>query len=133
MCSYTIIFKLQKKSESLDDSWQIRFCIFWPTISSKMSISSHFLFFILVDKVTKNKKIGCVIFCTMFSVCKARQAKQKWKIIKKNTSYYVIFWFFITFVTQNGKQKMRWKAQNIQTGFLWVPYALHYNQGLYTF
>ena len=67
----------------------------------------HFSFWLTKFPETK---IGCVVFCTMFSVCKARQARQKWKIIKKQTNYYVIILFFVTFVNQNKKRKMGWKA-----------------------
>ena len=50
-----------------------------------------FLFLFWLTKLPKTK-IGCVIFCTMFFVCKARQARQKWKMIKnKQTNYYIIF------------------------------------------
>ena len=51
-------------------------------------------------------KIGCVIFWKMFSVCKARQARQKWKIIKKQTNYYVIFSFLHNF------RQPKWKTKN---------------------
>ena len=50
----------------------------------------HFSFWL--TKLPKTK-IGCVIFCIMFSIFKARQARQKWKIINKQTNYYVIFLF----------------------------------------
>ena len=46
-------------------------------------------------------KIGCMIFCTN---------KTKMKNNKKQTNYYVIFLFFVTFVNQNEKHKMGWKA-----------------------
>ena len=64
-----------------------------------MSYSSHFSFSFWLTKLPKTK-IGCVIFCTMFSICKARQARQKWKVIKN------------IFVRQpKQKRKMGWKAQ----------------------
>ena len=73
-----------------------------------------FSFFVLVNELTNNEN-RLVIFCTMFSVCKARQARQKLKIIKKQTNYYVIFSFFETFVNQNKKRKVS-KLCNRGTG-----------------
>ena len=72
------------------------------------SFSSHF--FLLLFCLTKlpKTKIDCMIFCAMFSFCKARQ---NWKIIKQtNKLFKVIISFFITFVNQNEKRKMGWKA-----------------------
>ena len=58
-------------------------------------------------------EIGCVIFSTMFFICKARQARQKWKIKNNETNNYIIFLVFVTYVTfvnKNEKWKMGWKS-----------------------
>ena len=49
--------------------------------------SSH----ILVTSFLDFCRLGCVIFCTMFSVCKARWARQN----EKETNFYVIFGDFV--------------------------------------
>ena len=77
-------------------------------VSHSWAFHPNFCFFFWL-KLPKTK-IGCVIFCTMFSVCKARQARQKWKIMNKLINYYVIFSFFVTFISQNKKRKMGSKA-----------------------
>ena len=69
-----------------------------------------FSFFVLVNELTNNEN-RLVIFCTMFSVCKARQARQKW-IIKNKTNYYNKFSFFVTFVNQNKNKKWDEKLIN---------------------
>ena len=66
-----------------------------------------FRFSFWLTKLPKTK-IGCMIFCTMFSVCKARHVRWKWKMIKK--TYYVIFRFLYLLSTKMKKWKMGWKA-----------------------
>ena len=74
-----------------------------------MSFSSHFLFFILVDEVTTNENRLRDFLYDVFRL-QGKTGKTKMKNNKK-TNYYVIFLFFVTFVNQNEKRKMGWKAQ----------------------
>jgi len=68
-----------------------------------VSVLSHFLFSILVDEVTNNENRLHDFLCNVFRL----QGKTKMKNNKKKqTDYYVIFLFFITFFNQNEKQKM---------------------------
>ena len=44
---------------------------------SRIALCS-FRFILVTSFFLRFRLVGCVIFCTMFSVCKARQARQKW-------------------------------------------------------
>ena len=78
-------------SKSSDD-WLITFSakhqLFRPDwkyrkIFDFMSFSSHFLFIVLVDEVTKNRNRLHDFLYNVF-ICKARLARRKWKMIKTN-------------------------------------------------
>ena len=70
-----------------------------------MSFLSHFSFFVLGDEVTKNRLRDFLYNeCQLLSICKARQVRQKLKIMIKKP-YYVIFSFLVTFVNQNENEK----------------------------
>ena len=70
-----------------------------------MSLSSHFLFLVLVDKVTENKNRLRDFLYDVFRL-QGKTGKTKMKNDKKQTNYYIIFLFFVTFVNQNEKRKM---------------------------
>jgi len=67
-----------------------------------MSFSSHFSIFISVDEVTKNENRLRMMFFRL----QGNTGKTKMKNNKKQTNYYVIFSFFVTFVNQNEKPKI---------------------------
>ena len=84
----------------------------WVKFVLLMRFYPIFFFSFCLTKLPK-MKICFVIFCTMFYVCKARQARQKWKIKNNETNNYIIFLVFVTFVTfvnRNEKWKMGWKS-----------------------
>ena len=62
-------------------------------------------FFVLVDEVTKNENRLRDFLYDVFCV-QGKTGKTKMKNDKKQTNYYVIFLFFVTFVNQNEKRKM---------------------------
>ena len=55
----------------------------WKIIWDLWAFHPIFCFSFWLTKLPK-MKIACVIFCTMFFVCKARQARWKWKKILSN-------------------------------------------------
>ena len=61
-----------------------------------MSVSYHFSFLVLVDKVTKNKNRLCDFLYDVFHL-QGKTGKTKMKNDKKQTNYYVIFSFFRNF------------------------------------
>jgi hypothetical protein len=67
-----------------------------------LSFSSHFLFFILVDEITKNENRMSDFLYDVLRL-QGKRSKMKMENIKKETNYYVIFLFFVTFVNQNEK------------------------------
>ena len=79
-----------------------------------MSFSSHFPFFVLVDKVTKNKNRLRDFLYYVFRL-QGKTGKTKIKNNKKQTNYYVIFSFFVTFVNQNEK----WNEKLINIDLEW--------------
>jgi len=68
-----------------------------------MSFLSHFLFFVLVDEVTKNESR---LRDFLYNVFHLQGKTGKMKMKNNKTNYYVIFSFFVTFVNQNEKRKM---------------------------
>ena len=77
----------------------------WPI--DLVSFSSHFWFFVLVDEVTKNEnRLRDFLYDVFRLQGKTGKTKMKMKNNKKQTNYYAIFSFFVTFVDQNEKQKM---------------------------
>ena len=92
-----------------------------------VSFSSHFLFFILVDKVTKNEN-SLRDFCTMFFVCKARQARRKWKIIKNKNRLLCDISVFRNFCQPKRKNK-KWDEKLIELVLGW-PAVLKFFENL---
>ena len=68
-----------------------------------------FCFSFWLMKLSKTK-ISCEICCTMFSVCKARQAGPKWKIIIIKKLYYILFFLFHNFCQPKRKKKNGMKS-----------------------
>ena len=65
-----------------------------------------FLFFVLVDEVTKNEnRLHNFLYGVFRLQCKTGKMKMKNNKKTKQT-IYVIFLFFVTFVNQNQKRKM---------------------------
>jgi len=71
--------------------------------NSNMSFLSHFLFFVLVDEVTKNESR---LRDFLYNVFHLQGKTGKMKMKSNKTNYYVIFSFLATFVNQNEKRKM---------------------------
>ena len=58
--------------------------------------------FVLVDRITKNENMLRDFLFDVFCL-QGKTGKTKRKNTKKQTNYYIIFSFFITFVNQNEK------------------------------
>jgi uncharacterized membrane protein YgaE (UPF0421/DUF939 family) len=67
-------------------------------LSLKHYLLHHFLFSFHFG-ILFFRHLGCVIFCTMFSVCKARRARRKFKKNKQK------FLYFVTSLTKTKNEK----------------------------
>ena len=117
----------------------IAFWFLWEILKNWLIWAFHpiFRFLFWLTKLRK-MKIGCVIFFALFSVCKKRRARQKWKINKlfvgltKNEKYdekLNNFEFLQLSSPADSKQSVNsevsWKTQRATplVKFLWRYYA----------